>query len=63
MPLLWQNELEQAIVAGRGAQSSYAQLLEAIEEAELRNVVRDLLMMEEMNEILLRSLGAREQLA
>lgn len=59
MPLFWQSELEQAIQAGRGAQTSYARLLDAIESPELRNVVRDLVVMEEMNEVLLRSLGAR----
>lgn len=59
MPFFWKGELEQAIQAGRGAQESYARLLDVIESPELRNVVRDLVMMEETNETLLRSLGNR----
>ena len=58
MPL-WQTELEQAIRAGHSVQESYGRLIEAIEAPELRNVVRDLLLMEEMNEVLLRSLWSR----
>ena len=55
MPL-WQQEIEQAIQAGHVVQESYSRLLDAIEAPELRNVVRDLLFMEEMNEVLLRNL-------
>lgn len=62
MPL-WQNELEHAIQAGRGVQETYGQLLEAIDSPDLRNVVRDLILMEEMNEVLLRSLGTRHVMA
>ncbi|MBI4133616.1 hypothetical protein HY478_03305 [Candidatus Uhrbacteria bacterium] len=58
MPL-WQSELEQAIQAGHSVQESYVRLLDAIESPDLRNVVRDLLLMEEMNEVLLRSLWSR----
>ena len=57
MPL-WQTEIEQAIQAGHFVQESYSRLLDAIEAPELRNVVRDLLLMEEMNEVLLRNLGS-----
>lgn len=62
MPL-WQSELEQAIQAGHSMQESYTRLLDVIESPELRNVVRDLLLMEEMNEALLRNLGSRQVVA
>ncbi len=62
MPL-WQSELEQAIQAGRMIQDSYGRLLESVDSPELRTLVRDLILMEEMNEVLLKSLGSRPLIA
>ncbi len=59
MSVLWQTELDQAIQAGRNTKESYSRLLESIDSPELRTVVRDLLLMEEMNEVLLNNLYVR----